>query len=115
MKKYITVFIIIILTVISTFGVCAKSDLIYGDVTADGVVSILDATEIQLYLVRVAQLSDDSRRCADVDGDGDITILDVTSIQKFLVGYFDKFPAYDIIKPTAGLDNDGYNNEIVRP
>ena len=115
MKKYITVLTIFVLTVMSVFGVCAKSDLLYGDATSDGVVSIMDATGIQMYLVRTTQLSDTARKCADVDGDGDITILDATLIQKYLAGYFDKFPAYDIIRPTAGLDDNGYNNEVVRP
>lgn len=56
--------------------------VLYGDVNGDGVITIVDATEIQkmgLGMVEVSAL-------ADVNGDGRVSILDVTCVQKYIVG-----------------------------
>ncbi len=54
--------------------------LIIGDVDADGEISILDATEIQMVLAKIKPFFEDITT-ADVDGDGEISILDATAIQ----------------------------------
>ena len=56
--------------------------VLYGDVNGDGIISIVDATEIQkmgLGMVEVSAL-------ADVNNDGRVSILDVTLVQKYIVG-----------------------------
>lgn len=54
-----------------------------GDVNKDGIIDIIDATEIQKYL---AQLNNNMDIVfADVDGNGTISIDDSTAIQKILV------------------------------
>lgn len=57
-----------------------------GDVNGDGVISVLDATELQKYLVGLASLSDEQLAVADTNGDKVISILDATQIQKYIVG-----------------------------
>lgn len=56
-----------------------------GDIDKDKVISVLDATEIQLYLSELKQWDYDDYSyipaLGDVDEDGDMTILDATSIQ----------------------------------
>lgn len=61
-----------------------KPDQIIGDVNGDGVISILDATELQKYLAKIVDFDDEQFAIADTNGDGNITILDVTQIQKYL-------------------------------
>lgn len=57
-----------------------------GDTNNDGKVSVMDATEIQKYLVGLAQLNDIQISMSDVNGDGRVSVLDATEIQKYLVG-----------------------------
>lgn len=54
------------------------------DVNRDGVVSILDVTEIQKYLVELVDFDMEQLAAADVDGDGDVRIFDCTELQKEL-------------------------------
>lgn len=57
-----------------------------GDVTLDGVVSVLDATQIQKYLAGSEDLSAVQKLNADVDGNGVISVTDATAIQKKIAG-----------------------------
>ncbi len=59
-------------------------DIAKGDVNKDGVVSIVDATEIQKYLSQIVTFDSTQLSVADTNGDGKITIVDATQIQKFL-------------------------------
>lgn len=65
------------------FTETGKSKII-GDVNGDGVLNILDATEIQLYIVSNGTYPIDTS-VADVNGDEKIDILDVTEIQLQIV------------------------------
>ena len=57
-----------------------------GDVDLDGDITVIDATTVQKYIVKLEQL-DNTQLCnADCDGDGDITVADATKIQKIVVG-----------------------------
>lgn len=62
-----------------------KYGMIIGDVDADGSISILDATEIQLVQAKLSTL-ERNYRVADFDRDGFITVLDATEIQLELAG-----------------------------
>ncbi len=55
-----------------------------GDVDADGTISVMDATEIQLYLAQSATLTNAQQKLADSDKDGSVSVLDATQIQMFL-------------------------------
>ena len=56
--------------------------VLYGDVNGDGVITVLDATEIQKMGIGLVE----ANALADVNGDGRISILDVTLVQKYIVG-----------------------------
>lgn len=56
-----------------------------GDTDNDGVISISDATLIQLHLSKLAELDNSSLLKADTDKDGKVNIMDVTRIQQILV------------------------------
>ncbi len=62
-----------------------------GDVDLDGEISVLDATEIQLYLASQAKLNPGQCDLADTDKDGGVSIMDVTQIQLFLAKIIDAF------------------------
>lgn len=62
-------------------------DYIVGDVDGDGVVSVMDATEIQMVLALMKQWSGEkSELAADVDGDGVASVMDATEIQMVKAG-----------------------------
>ncbi len=78
----------------------SSSNAIYllGDVDKDGVISITDATKVQLGLVGLTALDETELYLANVDGDVGLSIRDVTYIQKYLVG----------IIPDLAVNADGY-------
>ena len=58
-----------------------------GDTDLDGTLTIMDATEIQLYIAQIIQWKAEMcEKLADVDGDGEVTVMDVTAVQLKLVG-----------------------------
>ncbi len=64
----------------------AKTDCPLGDVDNDMVVSVLDATAIQLFKASMLTLTDEQLNVSDVDLDGNVSVLDATAIQLKLAG-----------------------------
>ena len=64
------------------------ADMNLGDVNDDDRISVVDATEIQKYLVNLLDESFDIYQSinADYNKDGRVSVLDATEIQKELVG-----------------------------
>ena len=58
---------------------------IKGDVDGDGVVTIVDATYLQMYAANFLRLSKSSMECGDVTGDGILSISDSTNIQLYVI------------------------------
>lgn len=52
-----------------------------GDTDGDGSVSVMDATEIQMWAAQLVTLSDDAKELADVDMDASVSVMDATEIQ----------------------------------
>ncbi|MBQ8058139.1 MAG: dockerin type I repeat-containing protein [Ruminococcus sp.] len=115
MKKVLLILLVAIMIMVSTFCVAAKETDILGDVNNDGVVSIIDATQIQCYLVDLTDADEIDVSLADVDGDGDITIMDATAIQLYLAQIIDKFPGENASLTPPSVDSDGYYDQIVKP
>lgn len=59
-----------------------KVDFIYGDINADKVVDMKDATLLQQYMSGLTNLTEIQKKAGDVNKDGVINILDITEIQK---------------------------------
>ena len=57
-----------------------------GDVDNDGQVTVLDATQIQMFKAAMIEFTDAQIALADFDGDGQVTVLDATTIQLFRAG-----------------------------
>lgn len=55
-----------------------------GDVNGDGEITIDDATNIQVHLARIKELSTEGLSAADFNGDGKVNILDATYIRLYL-------------------------------
>ena len=94
---------------------------ILGDANSDGLVTIDDATCIQMALAEFPVDSSFSRSAADVNGSGDIDITDVTFIQKWLAtietpypigGQFELPTEPPTQRPT---DADGWGRDIFQP
>lgn len=54
-----------------------------GDADLNGEVTVVDATFIQRYDIKMFELSDKQLLTADVDGDDDVNVLDATWIQRW--------------------------------
>lgn len=66
--------------------------VLYGDVDMNGEVNTMDATEIQLYLADMKDLTLEQLYAADVDGNDDISIVDITYIQQYIAQIITTFP-----------------------
>lgn len=62
-----------------------------GDLNVDGIVSIIDATDVQKGLADLITLTDNQKISADVNGDGEVTVVDATIIQKYIAGLCESF------------------------
>ena len=71
---------------VAGFEITRDVDFMAGDVNGDGVLSIIDATEIQKYLAGLVDFTDSEMAVADYNGDGVVSIIDATDIQKVLAG-----------------------------
>jgi len=59
---------------------------IFGDADRDGVLSIMDATEIQMVITQLKNWKDDKAEAlSDFDKDGTVSVMDATAIQMLLV------------------------------
>ncbi|MEE1105467.1 MAG: dockerin type I repeat-containing protein, partial [Ruminococcus sp.] len=61
-----------------------------GDVNGDGMVTVIDVTEIQRIVAELHVPDDRERLAADVDRNGIVSIADATRLQNYLAEYFDK-------------------------
>lgn len=80
------------------------------DVNLDGVINILDALQIQLYLAGMADLSSGQLYVADVNKDLVVNILDALEIQLFLAGLRDGFEDEIVVPVAAKYFISGYFN-----
>lgn len=71
-------------------------DYVIGDVDGDGLITVIDATEIQLHCAEKKVLGEVALLAADTDGDGMVTVIDATEIQLFCA---EKIPS--IPRPAA--------------
>lgn len=71
------------------YTVFVNDGALLGDADGDNVVSVLDATQIQLHLVGAIQLDSKHFTLSDADKDGDVSVLDATQIQLYLCGIID--------------------------
>lgn len=62
-----------------------KSIVIYGDVNADGKLSIVDLAAVQKHLLEINVLKGAALTAADVNKDGKVTIIDLAFVQKHLL------------------------------
>jgi len=62
-----------------------NSNVLKGDVNGDGMINIIDATEIQKYLASIIEFDNQAKKSADFNGDSFINVVDATGIQKYLV------------------------------
>ncbi len=99
MKKIVCILLVVISIVsLCSIGVSANETTtlpgppyVKGDANSDFKVSITDATEIQLVLVRDLFIVDIVEKLADVDNDDKLSILDATTIQMYVAKKIDKF------------------------
>lgn len=61
-----------------------RSKHIYGDINQDGEVTVQDATLLQKYVTKLAELNDVQKECAMFDHMDKITVKSATKIQKYI-------------------------------
>ena len=60
-----------------------------GDANGDGMVDILDSTEIQKFAAEMTELTDEQFELADINDDGFVDVIDALLVQKYVVGKYD--------------------------
>ena len=93
MKKLISLFVILVLT-LSPAAVSATAqavEFVLGDVNGDGIVSISDATAIQRHLAQLELIPEEKLNAAMVNDGKTLTISDATAIQRKLAEMIDRF------------------------
>ena len=60
-----------------------------GDVNGDGVVDILDATEIQKYAAESTDFTDEQFELGDINKDGYCDVIDALLVQKSVIGAYE--------------------------
>ena len=60
-----------------------------GDVNSDGVVDILDATEIQKYAAESTDFTDEQFELGDINKDGYCDVIDALLVQKSVIGAYE--------------------------
>ncbi len=94
----------------------AKADtvgFVFGDVNADGKVTLKDASVIQLYAADLAVLSSREIYLGDIDGDGDAQLKDAYMVQQYVVSFDKKaeknvngYAIGDILPSDFAFDNE---------
>ena len=77
---------------------------VYGDVNNDGIISVVDATLVQKFIVHNESLTTEQQIIADVNGDNVVSVVDATAIQKYIVhseGSGRTGEAYTTVEPTT--------------
>ncbi len=65
-------------------GIPLKGRILYGDVNADGVITLADAVRLQRYLVGTQSLRAEEWICADMSESGTISVLDLALLKAVL-------------------------------
>ena len=65
-------------------GSSSSDETLKGDVNRDGSVTVVDATLVQKYIVKLENFDAETMKIADVNGNGIIEITDATLIQKII-------------------------------
>lgn len=65
-------------------GSSSLAETLKGDVNRDGIVTVVDATLVQKYIVKLEDFDAETMKIADVNGNGKIDITDATLIQKII-------------------------------
>ena len=65
-------------------GSSSSDETLKGDVNRDGSVTVVDATLVQKYIVKLEDFDAETMKIADVNGNGKIDITDATLIQKII-------------------------------
>lgn len=60
-----------------------------GDINGDGMVDILDSTEIQKYAAEKIEITDEQFELGDVNKDSFVDVMDALLVQKYVVGKYD--------------------------
>lgn len=63
--------------------------VIYGDVSGDGEITVLDLLKVQKHILGYTLLNGSFNFAADVSRDSEITVLDLLKVQKHILGYND--------------------------
>lgn len=73
-----------------------EPEIIYGDADGDEIVTIMDVTVIQRWLLGTWDLDDDAIMRATVSGEDELSIVDATLIQRRLLDIIEVFPVESI-------------------
>ncbi len=97
-------------TISTTETTAPIAEYLYGDADLNGKVNIKDATTVQKYAAKLAELDETAFTQADVTGDTKVNVKDATAIQKFVAKLITMFP---VEEGTAELASVGANSTLM--
>ncbi|MEE1126576.1 MAG: dockerin type I repeat-containing protein [Acutalibacteraceae bacterium] len=115
MKKFLPVFLAILITLSSSICATAVETNKLGDANNDGSVNLIDVIRIQSYVVGSYTGDKNFVSRADVNGDKKVNVVDSIHIMRYIVNLIDRFPADNVTPTKPVVDDDGYYNQIVKP
>ena len=87
MKKIIQpISILLIITLLSAICIIPYAATIVNGGNGNYEFTVMDATNVQKYVVGMIDLTDDEKFLYDTNGDNVLTVIDATNIQKIIVG-----------------------------
>lgn len=69
-----------------------ESGVVYGDVTGDAKINVLDANAIRKSAAKIMTFDEEQKKAADVNGDGRINVMDANLVRRFSAKLISKFP-----------------------
>lgn len=99
MKKYVSIFAVLLLTVMLMTSSSAKT-LRRGDVNSDGSITATDARTILRAAATLTTLTDEQKLVADVDGNGKVTAKDARMVLRVSAKLDPDFEPIEIEDPT---------------
>ena len=75
-------------------------EIVYGDISGDGLVDSTDLTMMKRYILRRLNLTSDQYRAADVNLDNAVDSTDITILKRFILRKIDRLPIGNGNQPT---------------
>ena len=104
--------IVLLLSSVVSASAIMPLPLKVGDVDRDNNITVVDATLIQRFLIKMPEPNELQAALSDTDGDGVLSVIDATALQRQLSGLSGPFVSAEITDYVVGFTSFHSNSEI---